>query len=100
MLRKYATESMKEWDKLLPYLLFAYRGVPQSSTGFSPFEVLYGRSVCGPLNILRETWEAGEKSDESVVSYVLAMRERLEKMMEHVKENLGQAQTRQKKWYD
>ena len=100
MLRKYATESGKEWDKLLPYLLFVYREVPQSSTEFSPFELLYGRSVRGPLDVLRETWEAGEKSEESVVSYVLAMQELLEKMTEHVKENLGKAQTQQKKWYD
>ena len=35
----------KDWDQLLPYLLFAYREVPQSSTGFSPFELLYGRTV-------------------------------------------------------
>ena len=49
MLRKAATEEGKDWDKLLPYLLFAYWGVPQASTGFSPFELLYGRQVRGPL---------------------------------------------------
>ena len=42
MLRKTAVEG-KNWDKLLPYLLFAYREVPQASTGFSPFELMYGR---------------------------------------------------------
>ena len=26
----------KDWDKKLPYLLFAYREVPQASTGFHP----------------------------------------------------------------
>ena len=41
MLRKTAKEE-KDWDKLLPYLLFAYREVPQASTGFSPFELVYG----------------------------------------------------------
>ena len=40
------------WDKLIPYVLFAYREVPQESTGFSPFELLYGREVRGPL----ESW--------------------------------------------
>ncbi len=29
MLRKAAIEEAKDWDKLLPYLLFAYREVPQ-----------------------------------------------------------------------
>ena len=35
----------KDWDKLIPYILFAYREVPQESTGFFPFELLYGRDM-------------------------------------------------------
>ena len=58
MLRKAAAEEGKDWDKLLPYLLFAYQEVPQASTGFSSFELLYGRVVRGPLDILKESWEA------------------------------------------
>ena len=30
MLKKAATEEGKDWDKLVPYLLFAYREVPQA----------------------------------------------------------------------
>ena len=41
MLRKVVTKEGKDWDKLLPYVLFAYREVPQASTGFSPFELIY-----------------------------------------------------------
>ena len=58
MLRKAASNEGKDWDKLDPYLLFAYREVPQASTGFSLFELLYGRNVRGPLDILKESWEA------------------------------------------
>lgn len=43
MLKKFISSNAKDWDKWLPYLLFAYREVPQASTGFSPFELLYGR---------------------------------------------------------
>ena len=53
MLRKAVTKEGKDWDKLIPYLLFAYREVPQASTGFSPFELLYGRAVKGTLDIIR-----------------------------------------------
>ena len=42
MLKKAADEEGRDWDRLLPYLLFAYREVPKASTGFSPFELLYG----------------------------------------------------------
>ena len=48
MLQKSVSEEGKDWDRLLPSVRFAYREVPQSSTGFSPFELLYGRSVRGP----------------------------------------------------
>ncbi len=100
MLRKAATEEGKDWDQLIPYLLFAYREVPQASTGFSPFELMYGRQVRGPLDVLKETWESSKKSTESVVSYVLTIQEKLAKMSEIVSENLTKAQTTQKRWYD
>jgi transposase InsO family protein len=70
MLKKMAKDDPTEWDRWHPYLLFAYREVPNESTGFSPFELLFGRHVRGPLDILRKSWEAGPKSSESVVSYV------------------------------
>ena len=100
MLRKTATDEGKDWDKLLPYLLFAYREVPQDSTGFSPFELLYGRPVRGPLDVLKESWVASEKGDESVISHILNMREKLSKMVDLVETNLVKAQNRQKRWYD
>ena len=100
MLSKAVTTEGKDWDKLIPYLLFAYREVPQSSTGFSPFELVYGRAVRGPLDILRESWEASRRSSESVVSHVLMMREKLAQMSELVQENMKKAQQKQKTWYD
>ena len=45
MLRKTACEEGKDWDFYIPYVLFAYREVPQETTGFSPFELLYGWEV-------------------------------------------------------
>ena len=54
----------------------------------------------GPLDILKESWEASEKSDESIVSYVLSTCEKLLKMSELVQENLSKSQTQQKVWYD
>eukprot|EP00731_Ephydatia_muelleri_P005837 Em0003g85a len=100
MLRRTVTEEGKDWDRLLPYLLFAYREVPQASTGFSPFELLYGRAVRGPLDVIKATWKADDRSNESVVSYVLCIQDRLTKMAELVKDNLEKAQETQKKWYD
>lgn len=40
MIKKFTSKNKKDWDEYLLYLLFAYREVPQESTGFSPFEML------------------------------------------------------------
>ena len=68
MLHKFASEQGKDWDKLVPYLLFTYCEVLQDSTEFSPFELLYGRDVRGPLDVLKETWVSDQKDSPDVVS--------------------------------
>ena len=99
MLEKTALEEGKDWDKMIPYLLFAYREVPQESTGFAPFELLYGRDVRGPLDVIKENWQAQEKDgDTSVIAYVMMMQDRLEAMAVQV--SLEIAQQKQKTWYD
>ena len=47
MLRQVLMSNRKQrsWDKLLPLVMFTYRVVPQAATGFSPFELMYGRDV-------------------------------------------------------
>ena len=92
MLRKMIDEEGWDWDKLLPYILFAYREVPQSSTGFSPFEMVYGRDVRGPLDILKEGWIGGKPGGDDIITYVIQIYECLEAAKETVLENLRQAQ--------
>lgn len=85
----------------LPILLFAYREVPQASTGFSPFELFYGWDVHGPLDLFRITWKALASctSDCSVVQYILEIRDRLAKYRDEAEVNLHEARQLQKVWY-
>lgn len=102
MLRKVAGEQPKTWDKYIPALLFAYREVPQESTGFSPFELLYGRTVRGPMAILRDLWtqEENTEKDRDASMYVLQLRNRIESTCKIAKENLEKEGARYKKHFD
>uniref|UniRef100_A0A8C1PVR7 Integrase catalytic domain-containing protein n=1 Tax=Cyprinus carpio TaxID=7962 RepID=A0A8C1PVR7_CYPCA len=102
MLRKFVVDKSDDWDQWLPYLLFAYREVPQASTGFSPFELLYGREVRGPLVLLKDLWNGGQDcvSPTLIVDYVVQMREKLEAMGTLAQEHMAEAQKLQKTWYD
>ena len=100
MLRKFVSRSQKNWDEYLPYLLFAYREVPQESTGFSPFELLYGRRVRGPLDILKESWTGEAQEETPIAQYIAKMRTNLKEMADIVDVNAKAAQRRQKVIYD
>ena len=83
-------ERPNDWDKYLPALLFAVREVSQESLGSSPFELLYGRNVRCPMQILRELWSVKE-TDEHVrltYQYVVDLRERLEKIYKLAQDNV------------
>lgn len=44
-LAKSVEKNSKDWDKHLPFVLFAYRSCIQQSTGKSPFDLMYGRDL-------------------------------------------------------
>ncbi len=102
MLKRLCAERPKDWDKYLGPALFAYREVPQESVCFSPFELVYGWSVRGPMTILKELWtnEISDPDVRSTYEYVIDLRERLESTCELVRQNLQKASGKQAKIYN
>ena len=94
MLRKYALEARPSWDELtLPYLLFVYRELPQTSTGFSPFALLYGCQVCEPLALVKDSWVQPRKElVASTAEFMISLRDRLEWLSGEAADNLRFAQ--------
>ena len=103
MLKKMAEEKPTDWDRYIDALLFAYREAPHDSTGFSPFELLYGREVRGPLMILRELWANEDNTDaetKTTYQYVMDLREKLENTCKMVKEELKKSHSVYRDYYN
>ncbi len=102
MLKKMCEERPTDWDRYLPAILFAYREAPQDSLGFSPFEMLYGRTVRGPISILKELWtnEEGEEEVKTTYQFVLDLKSRLEDTCRFAQEALKQSSQTYKKYFD
>ena len=49
-----SSEKPREWDKKIEYLLWAYRSIPHSITGISPYQMVFGKIPRGPLSVLRD----------------------------------------------
>ncbi|UYV71667.1 K02A2.6-like [Cordylochernes scorpioides] len=52
MLSMYVDVNHKDWDRILPFVTFAYNTAKQESTGFTPFFLVHGREAETPLDVL------------------------------------------------
>ena len=102
MLKRMCAEKPKDWDRYIDALLFAYREAPQESLGFAPFEMLYGRTVNGPLQILRQLWTKDQEYPETrtTYQYVVDLRNRLQETWDLADDELSRSQVRQKHYFD
>ena len=102
MLKRLCSEQPKQWHRYINPLLFAYREVPQESTVSSPFELLYGRAVRGPMAILKQLWtkEVDEPEVKNSYQYVFELREKLDDTLKLAHSELEKAQQKGKHYYD
>ena len=101
MLRKLTEKQPRRWHRLLPALLYACRDVRNVSTGFTPFELLYGRRPRGPLELVAEQWtEKNKETDKTPIQYISELREFFEEAAELVEQNVDKAAQTNKRYKD
>ena len=102
MLKRMCTDRPQDWDRFINPLLFAYRETPQGSLGFSPFELLYGRTVRGPMTILKELWTGDVEVSEVRTTYqfVVDLRQRLEQTCKLARDELKKSSAKAKVYYN
>lgn len=102
MIKKLCVDHPRDWDRYIPAALFAYREIPNDSLKFSPFELLYGRQVRGPLSILHELWTNNSIDSEvkTTYQYVLDLRSRLEETAKLAAEQAEISSRNYKTYYD
>jgi len=91
------------WDNALPWVLFAYREVPIETLGCSPFELVSGRTVPGPLQLVKSAWLQEtdlSSAKQNVVEFVLNIRERLRHALDLASTHAEQERSKAKVWYD
>lgn len=102
MLKRICIDQPNEWDKYINVALFAYREIPNDTLKFSPFELLYGRNVRGPLCILHELVSNNSIDPELKPSYqyVLDLRNKLEETAKVAVENAKVSAQKYKEYFD
>jgi len=104
-LAKYCSKNPEDWDKYLPLVLWADRVSVRRSTGYSAFELVYGRDCLLPVDFAPESWsivdwEGEVKTREDLL--VARMRQLDERALleERAAENLESSRRANKVYYD
>ena len=103
MIKTYCVGYSNDWDVAMPFLLFAIRDSVNEATGFSPFELVYGHQVRGPLRMVKEQLlqSAGQTDTPSgVLQYVASFKDRLHTACDLARSNLEAAKGKMKAQYD
>jgi transposase InsO family protein len=100
MIRMYSQDTEKSWDEGIHLLLFAARDSVQESLGFTPFELVFGHNVRGPLKLLKEKLLVDDDSSLNLFQYVSDFRTKLTKACDLARKNLKSAQKCMKEKYD
>ena len=98
MLRTLLQNNADNWDEYLQMACFAYRTTPHSSTGATPFELLYGREPVFPADALfSNTQKVYSDNDHT---YLRRLVVQMKEMWKLASERLDEAQERYKQQYD
>ena len=100
IIRSYCFDTEKDWDEGIHLLLSALRESVQESLSFSPFELVFGITVCGPLKQFKEKFLSQEDTPLNLLQYVSDFRSKLLTACEAAKSNLKSTQDKMKQNYD
>ena len=103
MLKKVVQDQPKQWHRFLPALLFAVREIPSESTGYSPFELMMGREVRGPIQLLCDVWTGNQQTTDPmtpVYNYVFELKNRIRDTCEQAMETSAKQSKKNKKLFD
>ena len=100
MLKTVVNENRDDWHEHLPYVMAAYRSSPQESTGVSPYQMMYGREMPLPLDVMVGLPQRHADQYGCAVEYVEWLRAVLSGAHEYARQKLKVAARRQKNNYD
>ena len=98
MLSTFVEDNQRNWDTLLPYVMMAYRSTEHETTGMSPNMLMLGRETTIPLDIIYEMPPCLKPRERN--EWVWELRENLESVHTFVRQNTGNAVSRQKRYHD
>ena len=94
---KLLTDKEKEWDEYIDAVLLAYRTMKHETTGFTPFQLLYGRQAKLPIDLKITTYQKMPINyDEALTKRTCEIIDKMNNEQIKARENIEKGQEQQK----
>ena len=87
MIRKAISDKLA-WPEQVKYALFALRSMPVRDTGYSPYEIVFGRQFPSPLALMFDTWSEKQSKPVKLNVWLDKFDKRVESIRDSVREKL------------
>lgn len=94
-LRSFAAKDQLNWDDYIPFAMFAYNSSKHTSTGYQPFELVFGRQVTIPSTLSKPTEPQYNYDD-----YQFELKRKIQETQEIAKHRLINNKEKAKERYD
>jgi len=94
-LRNYVSDKQQDWSEWLPFYVFCYNTSIHLETGYTPFELIYGRECKLPTNITTKIDPVYNYED-----YIINLKNKLQTAHRDTREELLKRKQQRKEYYD
>lgn len=98
-LKLHAANHPDDWDLYLDYVSFSYRTRVHSTTGYTPFELMFGR-VCNTFSSFTDSVSADTAAAESILHRSLEIRRFVESTIPKTVASIAERQDSQRRYQD
>ena len=99
MLRKLADKDL-DWDEQVKFALYAIRATSNKSTGFAPFEIIHGRVLRSPLEVVVQEIDPVSSRNVKAVEWLAELNKRINRNRDEMIKNIKRAQNERKERHD
>ena len=100
MLASFVSDNQKDWDEYIFLLMMAYRAAVHETTKVSPYEMMFGRTINLPIDLVIGHPDSNYIVPEYSSGYVFSLSTKLEKIHEFARKHIALSSNNMKRLYD
>jgi len=100
MLSSFVSNHQRDWDQYVPLLMMAYRSAVHETTGVSPCQMMFGREINLPVDLVFGKPVNDYDSTKSTIDYAYELETVLNEIHDYARSKINLASNSMKKIYD